>query len=151
MLTEVDTKQVLFEENVRLVGVTEFGVSWDELVKGEAILPPSGARFDIAFEAELKGKRINGTLKGIDFLTVRADYRFDMSIHATITTDDGVKIAFEENGVLTPREDGSAELRLNMRFTTAHEKYAWLNKIQGWGLGTIDRSSGQGRVTAFAA
>ena len=148
MQTTVEIGQTLFEETARLTGVTEYGVSWEKLIRGEAQLPLQGARFDIAFEGSLEGDRIKGTIKGIDYATVRADGRFDMSIHATITTDDGARIAFYEDGVLTPNGDGTATLRLNMRFTTAHPAYAWLNTVQAWGTGVANQQSGEVRVTA---
>ncbi len=113
-LTQVERK--LFDEQIQLTGITEFGTSWNELLSGKASLPPEGARFDIAFEGTLSGEKINGTIKGTDFLDVRADGRFQIHIHAVVTTDDGENIALREDGIFIPPEDGSATggLRLNL-------------------------------------
>jgi len=151
MTTANTTGTVLFEETAQLTGIVEYGVAWNDLVAGEAKLPPQGARFDIAFEGQLTGERIRGKIDGVDYLTVRADGRFDMNIFATITTDDCATIAFHETGLLTPRGDGTVDLRLDMKFTTAHEMYSWLNRQQAWGWGTANQKTGEVRVTARAA
>lgn len=145
------TGSVIFEETAQLTDILEYGIDWKELVAGNANLPPQGARFDISFEGDVTGERIKGKIRGVDYLTVRADGRFDMNIFATITTDDGATIAFHETGLLTPRGDGLVDLRLDMTFTTAHEQYAWLNKQQAWGWGTADQTTGIVKVTARAA
>lgn len=149
MQTTAAIGEKLFEETARLTGIKEYGVSWDEFVAGNAAIPPQGARFDIAFEGTLTGDRINGSLTGLDFLTVRADGRFELNIYITITTDDGATISFEETGTLIPLDGAPAELYMNMRFSTAHEQYEWLNKLPAWGRGTVDMATGEIAVTAF--
>jgi hypothetical protein len=144
------TAYKLFEERAQLTGITEYGVGWNDLLQGKVGIPAQGARFDIAFEGEIAGDRINGKISGVDFLTVRADGRFDMNIQATITTDDGATIAFHEDGVVVPSEDGApAELYLNMHFNTAYERYEWINSKLARGRGTVDPSTGQINVTSF--
>lgn len=143
----------LFDEAVQLTGVTEYGISWQELTSGQVAPPPEGAHFDIAFEGSLEGAKIKGTISGVDFLEVRADGRFQLHLHAAITTDDGVKIAVFEDGLLIPPQDDTriAQLRLNLRFTTPSPKYAWLNQLQGWALGTVDWNTGKASVQVYAA
>ncbi len=141
----------LFHETGRLTGISEFGVSWENLLKGEATLPPQGARFDITIEGRLEGERVTGKLTGIDYLVVRPDGYFDLNLYVTITTDDGATIAMHETGTLIRREDGPAELFLNMRLSTAHKKYDWLNATPVWGRGTVDPATGEIDVTAFGA
>jgi hypothetical protein len=148
--TATEIGQRLFEEEVHLTDIVEYGVSWSKLIAGETPIPAEGARFDLAFEGSLEGERIKGTVKGVDYLDVRADGRFQMTIHATITTDDGARISFTEDGVVSPGPDGIAGLRLNMEFKTSHEKYKWLNALQGWGVGTSNTNTGVVNVTAFA-
>jgi hypothetical protein len=36
-------------------------------------------------------------------------------------------------------------------FITASPDYAWLNQLQGWGLGTVDPGKGEVKVKAYAA
>jgi hypothetical protein len=149
MQTLTEKSQKLFDETAQLTGITEYGVSWEQLTSGQAEIPPQGARFDITFEGKIIGERLNGSIKGIDYLTVRADGRFDMNIQATITTDDGATIAFHESGVVAPQQDAPAELYLNMQFNTAHDQYLWLNGLQAWGRGTVDQSTGSIQVTSL--
>jgi len=141
----------LFDEQVRLTGVTEYGLSWADLTSGGIAPPPEGARFDIAFEGEVAGERLNGRIRGIDYLEVRADGRFILDIRATIITDDGELIALREDGVLTPSPGApSASLHLNMTFTTHSPRYAWLNKQQVWAIGQADMVRGAVTVRAYS-
>lgn len=145
----------LFSEDIHLTGLTEYGLSWEKLTTGQAVLPPEGARFDIAFEGTLAGNKIKGTIAGVDHLTVRADGRFQLDMQAQITTDDGQKIAVHEDGVLiAPDPDDEsriAQLRLNLEFTAFSAKYAWINYVQGWGRGTVDWNTGQVEMQVYAA
>lgn len=151
----IPVSEHLFDEAVHLTGLTEYGVSWQKLTAGQAVLPPEGARFDIAFEGTFAGPRLKGTITGVDYLHVRADGRFQLDLQATLTLADGEKIAVYEDGILIPpaSDDASriAQLRLNLRFTTSSPRYAWLNQIQGWGRGTVDWKSGQVAVQVYAA
>lgn len=150
METATTKKMKLFDETAQLKGIFEYGVNWEALVAGQASIPPQGARFDISFEGELSGERLKGTIKGVDYLTVRADGRFDMNIFATITTEDGATIAMHEYGPLVPRGDGIVDLHLQMQFQTAHARYAWINTQQARGEGVADQNTGKVQVTAFA-
>jgi hypothetical protein len=142
----------LFDEKVQLTGVVEYGVSWADLSTGKIPPPPEGARFDLSFEGELYGETINGKIKGVDFLEVRADGRFMLNIQATILTDDGESIALYEEGLLTPQANGRpADLHLNMKFATHSDQYGWLNKTSVWGIGQADMSRGMVTVSAFGS
>lgn len=150
METQIDNKpRLLFNESLQLTGIIEYGIQWDQLITGQTALPPQGTRFDITFEGSFEGPEIAGTIKGTDYLTVRADGRFMLDIYATITTDDGEQIPIYEEGVVTLSDDGMAKLQLNMKFNTVSPKYAWLNKMQVWGLGRIDMSRGEVNVQAY--
>ena len=59
--------------------------------------PAEGARFDVYFEGPITGK-LNGTVKGVDYLHIRADGRCQLNIHAEITTEDGKKISLAADG-----------------------------------------------------
>lgn len=144
-----DKTQLLFNETAHLTSVTEYGISWGELTSGRVEPPLQGARFDIAFEGSFEGPEFAGTIKGIDYLTVRADGRFMMDIFATITTDDGERIPLREQGPVIPRENGLAQLQLTLNFITNSAKYSWLNKIQVWGIGQVDINTGKIKVQAF--
>ena len=141
----------LFDEQVHLTGVIEYGISWSDLIAGKVMIPPQGARFDISFEGTLKGEQINGQIRGVDFLEVRADGRFMLNIQATILTNDGESIALHEDGVLTPQQDtGKADLFLNMKFACHSEKYNWLNKTNAWAYGQVEMAKGEVVVSAYS-
>lgn len=128
----------LFEEDVHLTGITEYGISYDDLLNGKAVLPPQGARFDLAFEGTISGPDIKGVVKGVDYMRVRSDGTFQLTIYATIVTDDGESIALHETGTMVPDCPGSAQLRFTMDFSTAAPRYQWLNSKMVWGVGTAN-------------
>ena len=141
--------QLLFEESIQLTGITEYGLDWSELISGKTMPGPEGARFDLSFEGRISGPDIEGTIEGIDYLTVRADGKFMLDIRAAIVTSDGKRIAVYEDGVLYPRGDGKAGLQLNLQFNSGHQEYAWLNELQVWALGTVDQNTGAVKVKAY--
>ena len=148
---QMEVIEHLFDEKIQLTGVTEFGVSLDEIIKGQSQLPPEGARFNIAFEGRVEGPEISGTKRGIDYLEVRPDGKLILRMQAVITTDDGENIAVYEDGINTLAGNGSTvgELSLNMHMHTASPKYNWVNKIQVWCKGFVDMEKGKARVSAF--
>jgi hypothetical protein len=148
----IPVEEHLFDETVHLTGITEFGVSWQDLTTGKVAPPPQGARFVIYFEGTLEGPRIKGKLSGVDFLTVRADGRFILDLHLTITTEDGENIYAHEDGILIPPQDDSriAGLKLNMHLSTASPQYSWVNQLQVWARGTVDWNTGEVQVRAYA-
>ena len=145
MRNEVLTESnLLFEEEVHLTQINSYGFSWEQFaVKGEPI-PAEGARFDIHFEGNVTGDALQGTITGVDYLTVRADGRLILDLHATITTDDGAHIKVEESGI---NDNGS--LRLTMNFHTCDSRYQWLNHKQVWGVGTVNFETGQVKIKGF--
>ncbi|MCB9291292.1 MAG: DUF3237 family protein [Lewinellaceae bacterium] len=139
--------QHLFDEEVFLTGITEYGTSWEKLASGSQAPPAQGARFDISFEGKVFGDKIKGKVKGVDYLQVRPDGKFILTLHATITTDDGATIVLEERGTMVILPNGDGQLYLTMNFSTAYPRYQWINEKQVWGIGTSFLSEGEGRVT----
>jgi hypothetical protein len=137
----------LYDAMLHHTSIVEYGFGVADLDTGRT-LPPAGARIDIAFEGRIEGDRIAGTIAGVDFGEVRADGRFDLHIHATITTDDGAHISFFADGIFRP-SDG--ELRENVRLTTASTKYAWVNQLQIWARGNADMRKRKVCVKAYVA
>jgi hypothetical protein len=147
------TAALLFEYTLNVTSVTEYGVSLAALASGQAAPPPEGARFDIAMEGKASGPRIAGTVKAKDYLSVRADGRFDLHIHAEITTKDGANIALFSDGVALARPGGGPifELRENVRLFTSMPGYAWVNPLQIWGVGTVDLSTQVIQIKHYSA
>jgi hypothetical protein len=131
--------------------VLEFGILANAFFSGQIPPPAEGARFDVYFAGPITGTKVRGTVKGVDYLHIRADGRCQLNIHAEITTEDGKKIALAADGVAIP-ENGSPvfQLRENVTLTTNHPEYSWLNPIQVWARGTVDVSKGEIRIKGYA-
>lgn len=143
--------ELLYEYTVRMTGLTEYGASFGALMAGEA-LAPEGARFDVHFEGEATGGKLTGQIKGVDYLRLRADGRFDLHIHAEVTTPEGLKIAVEATGVCLP-EPGNpvAQLRENVTLFSGHPEYAWVNPLQVWATGTVNIAEGVINIKGYLA
>lgn len=143
----------LYDAHLQLTQFTEYGVSLDDLNSGRAAPPPEGARVDIAFAGEIVGERLRGTMRGVDYVLVRADGRFELNIHAEITTPDGAKIALHATGVAMPdpAQPGVVEIRENVQLTSHAAAYAWVNRLQIWITGQSDMRVGRLLLHAYAA
>ena len=92
---------------------------------------------------------MNGSVKGVDYLKLRADGRFELDIYAEITTEDGKKIALYADGVVIGQPP-VLQLRENATLTTSHPEYSWVNTLQVWAPGTVDVANGEIRVSGYA-
>ena len=150
--SNITVGELLYEVNVNFTGVTEYGASMADIASGQAAPPPEGARFDVAFEGSLTSAKLEGTVKGVDYINIRADGRLDIHIHAEVTTQDNQKIAFFADGVATPEEGSPVfQLRENHTLTTSSPDYSWVNALQIWGIGTVDTAQGVVNVKAYIA
>jgi Protein of unknown function (DUF3237). len=144
--------ELLYEYTLKLTRMTEYGVSFEALMAGTTPPPPEGARFDVWFEGPASGPRLTGTVSGVDYLRLRADGRFDLHIHATITTHDAQMISLHADGVALP-EPGSPIVRLreNVTLFTASKAYSWINALQVWGTGTVDLAQQVIHIKGYSA
>jgi hypothetical protein len=139
----------IYEYDLRITGVTDYGIPMDAILSGQADIPAQGVRFDVAFEGRAVG-RLAGTVRGVDYARMRADGRMDLDIRATIETDAGHRIALAADGVAMPRAaEPVADLFENVRLTTAIEDYGWVNTRQVWGVGIVDLAAGTIHIAAF--
>ena len=151
-MSMIEVGELLYEVTFKITGLTEYGVSFDELIAGKVAPPPEGARFDVAFEGTANGPKLKGTAVGVDYIRVRADGRFGLHIHESITTDDGQNIDAQGDGVALLRTGSSiADLRINMTLFTSSKSYTWVNTLQVWGIGTVDLAKQIIQVTAYSA
>ena len=143
------TGEKIYEYDLDVAGVTDYGVPLEAILAGQARISPQGARIDVAFEGLAKG-RLAGRVRGVDYLRIRADGRVDLDIRATIETNDGHRIALSADGVGAPRAgEPIADLRENVSLTTAAESYSWVNKSQIWGVGTVNFAAGKVHIDAY--
>jgi hypothetical protein len=79
MMAEVQEMrgEKIYECDFNITGVTDYGVTLDALLSGKEKVPLQGARFDVAFEGDSKG-RLAGKVRGLEYLLLRADGRADL-------------------------------------------------------------------------
>jgi hypothetical protein len=116
-------------------------------------ITPEGIKvnwFWLPKEGIAKGPHISGRVRGIggDWMTIRPDGIGLMDVKATIETPERALVFVEYVGYydmgptgyadyLARRWPERAPTRTTPRFHTAHPKYAWLNRIQGIGIGEV--------------
>jgi hypothetical protein len=151
--TTMPVSEYLYDARLQLTQFTEYGVSLADLNSGRTTPPPEGTHIDIAFEGEIEGERLRGAMRGIDYLYVRADGRFELNIHAEIATPDGAKIALQASGVALPdaTRPGVVQIRENVQLTSHDPRYSWVNRLQVWITGSADMGTGRLLLHAFAA
>ena len=139
----------IYEYDVAVTGMTDYGAPLDAILSGQVQIPPQGVRVDVAFEGPSVG-RLAGRVRGVDHLRMRADGRIDLDIRASIETDAGHRIALSADGVAVPRADEPvADLCENVILSTAVEEYAWVNARQVWGVGTVDLAAGKVHIEGY--
>ncbi len=89
---------------------------------------PAGVRIDFPFEGTATSDHWDGerAVKGVDYVTVRADGNMDLDIHATIG-ERKEAVSYRAIGVSIANEDQSADPKELIVFQTANEELAWLN------------------------
>lgn len=139
----------IYQYDLDVTGVTDYGVSLDAILSGKEQVPLQGLRFDFAFEGRASG-RLAGTVRGVDYVRMRADGRADLDIRAIIETGDGRRIALAADGVAIPRAaEPIADLWENISLTTPAAEYAWVNTRQIWAHGTVNFETGKIHIEGF--
>ncbi len=143
------TGEKIYEYDLDITGVTDYGISLEAVLAGQEKIPPQGLRFDVGFEGKAKG-RLSGRVRGVDYLRMRADGRMDLDIRATIETDDGIRISLSADGVAVMRAaEPVADLCENVALTTAAADYEWVNTRQIWAPGTVNLATGKIHIDAY--
>jgi len=138
----------VYECDFDVQGVTDFGITLDAILSAKEKIPPQGARVDVAYAGTIKG-RVTGSIRGVDYLSIRADGRLDLDTRATIETTDGRRIALSADGTGTPRAgEPVADLFENVRFITAAD-YMWLHARQTWGVGHVNFATGKIHIEGY--
>lgn len=99
------------------------------------IAPVTGGTFE--------GPRLRGrvTAPAGDWVTVGPGGQLSLDVRLCLVTDDGANILCAYRGLLLPGDGGMRAIGTPL-FEAGDERYAWLNGVQGIGLGT----AGQGGV-----
>jgi hypothetical protein len=139
----------IFEYDMNITGVTDYGTSMESVFSGQGNVPAQGAQFDFMLEGTVRG-RVNGTMRGIDYLRVRPDGRRALELRGTIETEDGSRIALCAEGVGSPRAGESiVDLAVKIDLLTAAARYGWVNAKLAWGAGYADLASHKIHVDVF--
>ncbi len=139
----------IYEYELDVTGMTDYGVSLPEFLSGAVPVPPQGLRIDVAFAGRATG-RLSGAVTGVDYVRMRADGRIDLDIRAVIATGEGHRIALAAGGVAVPRTgEPVADLYENIRLDTAAPGYEWVSTRQVWGVGTVNFATGKIRIAAY--
>ena len=110
--------------------MTDYGISLDEVLSGQVQVPAQGVPFDISFEGSASG-RLTGSVRGVDYLRIRADGRIGLEVRAMIETEAGTRIALLADGVAVPRSaEPIADFTENVTLTTPAEDFGWINARQ---------------------
>jgi hypothetical protein len=143
--------ELIYEYTPNVTDVVEYGASADAVLMRTVAPPEEGARLDLYLEGPVIAGKLKGTLRGVDYLNVRADGRTELHIHAHITLEDGKKVALEAGGVAIPEADSPVyELREHVQLTSHHTELAWVNEAEVWARGTVDVSTGKVHLRAYA-
>ena len=139
----------IFEYDLDIMSVTDYGVNMDAMLAGQESVPLQGSQFDVTLAGSIKG-RVTGTMRGIDYLRVRADGRRELDLRGTIETEDGSRIALSADGVGTPRDGETiVDLAVKIDLTTAATAYAWVNARPAWGAGHANLATGKIHIDAY--
>jgi hypothetical protein len=89
---------------------------------------PAGMRIDFPFEGTATSDHWEGErpVKGMDYVTVRADGNMVLDVHATIG-EKREQVSYTATGVSIANEDQSANPKELIVFSTGNEDLAWLN------------------------
>jgi hypothetical protein len=143
--------ELVYEYTPQVTRIVEYGASAEAVLMRTSPPPKEGARLDLYLEGPVIAGRLQGTVAGVDYLNVRADGRAELHIHGHITLEDGKKIALEAGGVAIPEGDSSIlQLREHVNLTSNHPALAWVNATEVWARGTVDVSTGQVHLRAYA-
>ena len=139
----------LYDAQLHIDEIIDFGYPLAALAS-DTPLPPSGVRFDVTFSGTVAGTGLNGAVVGVDYLSVRADGRLDLHLHARVRTDDGARLAFVGTGIaIATRGAGPLPLFEQVTLHSTDARYLWVNGLPIWGHGTIDLSRAELRVRGF--
>jgi len=118
---------------------------------GVIIPVPEGTRVNVEVAGTIRGPKINGTSKSIDYALFRADGTALLHIHGVITTEEGDLIYYEASGFSTPTEqEGRSNVKEAVTLQTASEKYAWLNATIVVAEGYVDTNTEELYLKYFA-
>ncbi len=101
---------------------------------------PQGDRMLVGIKGgHFEGEELSGRVipPGGDWVTQRKDGSFKLDVKMTLETNDGALIFVSYFGIVA-FDDGAMKARSAPLFETGDERYAWLNNVQGVGIGGLE-------------
>lgn len=124
---------------MELVELSKLELTYTKL---EAVDYGSGGQLYGTMEGSLSGERLSGKLHLTNLAPRRPDNVNLPTLRGVLTTDDGVAVWVELDGVATLRaEDAARVFVTTFRFRTGDEGYSWLNTVFGALEGVLDSVS----------
>ena len=134
----------LFDAHFTVVNASGFMPAGDGGWGNRVVAPVTGGT--------VEGPRIKGKAKpfGADWFVVRHDGVFIVDVRLVIETDDGAFIHTYYDGIVDVTQEHlavmaggefpafRAPVHTTPRFETGHEKYRWLNRVVGVGIGEVN-------------
>jgi hypothetical protein len=110
---------------------------------------------------EIRGPRINGKVRGGDWMVLRRDGVGVAESRITYETDDGARLLSRYSGILDLGPDGYERAQRNdfdadppvvltPQFTTSHPGWLWLNRLQCLAVGRASMTELMLRVDIYA-
>jgi hypothetical protein len=150
-VSSIEAGELIYEYTPRVTEIVDYGTSAEAVLMRTTAPPEEGARLDLYLEGPVVAGKLKGTVRGVDYLNVRADGRAELHIHAQITLEDGKTVALLAGGVAIPEPDSPVyQLREHVELTSNHPELAWVNTTEVWARGTVDVSTGEVHLTAYA-
>lgn len=147
----IETAELIYEADIKLTGLVEYGIGLDSINSGEKPIPPAGARFDHTFQGILRGPKLRGLTDGIEYLFIRPDGTYQSHLHGKITTVDGVNISlWSERISLQPIKIQELLVRTTITLFTLSNAYQWLNRLQVWAVGSLKKNLGEAKIRAYS-
>lgn len=83
-----------------------------------------------------QGPRLRGSVcDGGAWIVTRPDGTDEITLRATLRTDDNHTLSIRSRGLIEPARDGSRYTRLTPVLETASARYGWLNRLVTVGVG----------------
>ena len=124
----------IYEYDLDITGVTDYGVSLQSIMSGEQKIPPQGTRFERYVRGARKGPPVGAT----------AGRRLCPNAR-------GWPDRSRPSGDVSVLHEGEPILDLfeNVRITTAAATYAWVNARQVWAVGTMNLATSKIHLEGF--
>lgn len=110
---------------------------------------------------EISGPRCQGKVLpvGADWTVIRKDGVAMVDVRSTFEMADGALVYAVYNGIADPGAEAYDQflngtlppqfpIRTAPRFHTAHPSYQWMNRVQAYGVGTVDLAA-EAQLTTF--